>query len=130
MDFDPPHWLEIARNNPVLTLLVIGMVGGAGAAQFVKMAFLAFGNTSSITVARYRFTMYMLAFLFTACITHALWNEEIPPPYHGLDDTASIVNGFICPYAYRAIKALVAWKMPKFAEGWGDNGHTPWKDAK
>ena len=28
MDFEPSHWLEILRNNPVLVVMLGGLVGG------------------------------------------------------------------------------------------------------
>lgn len=127
MDLDPAHWLDEASHHPILVILMVGMMGGMAISQFVKMAFLAFGDTTKITLMRYRLSMYILALLNTSVVTHVIWEDSQPPPFHGLDDISSIINGFICPFAYRGVKALVAWKWPGFAEKWGDNGHTAWK---
>ena len=126
-EFHPDQWLEIAKTNPILLVIFCGLLGGSAVAQFVKMGFLAYGDTTKITMTRYRFSMYVLALLFTTIITRILWEQVIPPHRSGLGNTASVVTGFVSPYAYRFIKAAISTWKPTFAEKWGDNGAVKWK---
>ena len=130
MDFDPRHWIEFLGTHPVVLVAILGWVSGMAATQAVKMTWLAWGNTSIVSRARYRNACMWLAVLSTGAITHFWWMYVIGAngSSHGLREIASTSNGVVSPFLYWGLKTgLRIWK-PEWAAKIGDNG-AEWKDA-
>jgi hypothetical protein len=126
-EFHPDQWLAILRGNPVLLVLLGGMIGGTAFTQTAKLFYLAFpsvlglAGSGSVSEARYNFSITVLASMATFAITDWLWLVIIHDTGTGLRHPVSLVAAVACPYAYKGVKALVAWKFPAFAAKWGDN---------
>jgi hypothetical protein len=117
--FDADHWLSILHREPVVLILMAGLLAGSGLAQTVKKLYLGY-FPKGISDARYRATMNVLAIACTYLITLALWREVIPTDGSGLERVSSLASALCAPLAYKLTKALVAWKFPDFAAKWGD----------
>lgn len=120
MDFDTQKWLDIAKGNPVLVILVAGLIAGSGVAQMIKLMYIAICDTQRISEARYRAGMNALSILSTYLLTYMLWHAMIPEDSHGLGKVASLLSAFSAPFAYKTAKALIAWKFPDLAAKMGD----------
>jgi len=121
VDVEPSHWLEILHNNPVLLVIVGGMVGGNAATQTVKLTYLAWFKVDAVEMDRYRISVMWLAVLTTFLLTNRLWEAFIGEKGTGLRHVAALIAALASPYVYRGAKAAVAWKFPEWAAKWGDH---------
>lgn len=121
MDFEPSHWLEILRNNPVLVVMLGGLVGGNAITQTVKLTYLAWFKVAAVDMDRYRVSVMWLAVLTTFLLTNRLWEAFIGGKDTGLRHVAGLIVALASPWVYRVVKAGVAWKWPDFAAKWGDH---------
>lgn len=123
MDFDIGHWIELAKHNPLLIVLVVGTIGGVAVTQLVKATYLAFANGSRISDKRYRVSVQWLAALLTFLITNELWELMIAERETALRHVVSAVSGVLAPHTYNWAKAGIAWKWPALADKFGDSKH-------
>jgi hypothetical protein len=128
LDFKPGLWLQAFADNPVVVILLFGLLSGNGFAQAVKLTYLGFGDPEKITRARYRATMNWLAITSTFLFTYLFWRSYAPQGAHGLERLSSLGTGFSSPFVYKAVRALADRFCPGFAAKWGDNGEA-WKEA-
>jgi hypothetical protein len=121
-DFNPKFWLDIAQHNPILLVILVGLAAGSGVTQAVKKTWLAFGDVSKVTQARYRASCTWLSIIVTAFCTYMMFHSIIFTEVHGFGKALAAANGMISPLSYKLTKSLIAWKFPSIAAGWGENG--------
>lgn len=115
MDIDPKQWFEIAIHNPIILVLLGGLLFGIGFTQLIKKTWLAFGDTTKVSPRRYDVSVMWLSVASTFLSTHTLWLAVIPVDTHGLNRAVSIIAGFGSPKIYDWARALIAWKFPALA---------------
>lgn len=121
-DFNPATWFDLLKHNPIAQVMLGGLLAGSGITQAVKKTWLAFGDASKISVARYRASCMWLAMLSTTMITYGLFHAIIFVDPHGLAKAVALVTGLPAPLAYNAVRAFARWKFPAFAAAMSDNG--------
>ena len=65
-------------------------------------------------------SLALLGLAATFLFTNRLWMAFIGDTHTGLRHIAALIVALACPYVYRIVKAIVAWKWPKVAEKMGD----------
>jgi hypothetical protein len=103
MDFHPSLWADVFRQNPVLMVLLGGLVGGLALTQTVKVLYLQYKlGTLPVTDGRYSGSLYLLALLSTAFFTNRLWEFIIGEHGSGLRHLVALIAGLACPYVFKA----------------------------
>lgn len=122
MDLDIGHWLEIFKHNPVLIVLVAGLLAGTFVTQAIKYTYLSL-SPGKVSNARYSVGVWWLAILLSAAFTKWFWIALLPTEFnlHGLGNVVSITAGFGSPCLYWLAKRLLSWWKPDLAAKLGDN---------
>ena len=121
MEFEPEKWLEILKHNPVLVVMLGGLIGGNAITQTVKLTYLAWFKVEAVDMARYRVSVMWLAVLTTFLLTNRLWEMFIGERDTGLRHVSGLIVALASPWVYRGVKAGVAWKFPEWTARWGDH---------
>jgi hypothetical protein len=129
MDFhlDPREALNALAQWPVLWVLMGGMLAGVSATQFLKLGWLAFGDTTKITERRFALSVRTFSALTTYLFTLGLWHSQMG--HGGLEEWACGVWGIGAPVVFDASRALVATRWPEFAAHWGAKETLKFKDS-
>ena len=109
--------LETLVRLPVLWVLGAGMVFGLGATQFLKLGWLAFGNTQAVTERRFTFSIRAFSAGATWLFSLGIWHSVLS--HGGLEEWICAGWGIASPIVYDSLRALVAWQFPGFASHWG-----------
>lgn len=125
MDFNLGHWLEIFRSNPILMVLLGGLVAGTVVTQAIKFTYLKL-FPKDVTDARYSIGVWWLAILSSGAFTQWFWMAIMPADIHGhlLSYLTSITAGFLSPCLYWLGKRLLGWWKPDLAKRLGDGPGT------
>jgi hypothetical protein len=122
-DFNPATWIELLKHNPVLEVILGGLLLGTAITQAVKKTWLAFADTTRITQARYRVSCMWLAILSTMFATYVMFHTIIAGvDAHGLGKVVAVSSGIAAPLVYVWTRALIKWKFPALAAAMSDNG--------
>jgi hypothetical protein len=120
MDFHPSLWAEVFRQNPVLAVLLGGLVGGLAVTQTAKVLYLQYKlGTLPVTDHRYSLSVYALALLSTFLFTNRLWEFLIGEKQSGLRHVVSLIAGLACPYVFQGLRWGVGVVKRRY------NGGTP-----
>lgn len=118
-EFHPSDWLAILQQEPVILVLLGGMIGGIALTQTAKLTWYTFNI--EVGVRPYRLGATIFATVATFTITDYLWSELGLTTGTGLKHVTSFISAIAAPYTYKAAKALVATRWPNFAAKWGDS---------
>lgn len=112
--------LQLFTQFPVLIVLFGGMFLGAGFAQMIKLAYLAYSDGKvTISPARYNFSVRLLSMLTTYACTVKLWHTFLP--HDGLEELVGLGWGASTPIGYAVAKKLARkFFGDDFVAGWGD----------
>ena len=119
-EFHPSEWLDIIRHEPVIVVLIGGILGGICLTQTVKKTYLTF-QPNLVSDARYRISVYWFAMLSTGILSNYLWFYMSITTGTGLRHVVATIDACAAPYVYQGAKALVATRWPNFAKHWGDD---------
>ena len=120
MDVHIPNWrevLELITRFPVILVILLGQLFGAGFTQLVKKTYLAW-TSEPVSDARYKISVRWLSVLSTYFFTVLLWHGMLA--HQGAEEIICAGLGFISPLVYDGTRAMIAWKWPQFAAKWGE----------
>jgi hypothetical protein len=121
MEFHPSQWVDVFRQNPVLSVLLGGLVGGLTFTQTIKVLYNGF-KLSSVPVSdgRYTASLYALALIATFFFTNRLWEFIIGERGSGLRHIVAVIAGLACPYVFKACR----WGTGVVKRKYGNSGAT------
>ena len=122
MDFHIPNIRELIDfliQFPVIAVLLGGILFGAGFTQVVKKTYLVYAPISNAPVsrARYKATTRILSCASTTAFSLWLWHSFLT--HTGGEEVLAVGNGFISPFVYDGVRALIGWKWPELVKHWG-----------